>query len=59
MDNKDYFFCYNPYLSKHIQQNGVNCITVAINPASGNSFSLYRKTDKLQQAINSYKKLEK
>ncbi|GAA0432633.1 hypothetical protein GCM10008983_06540 [Lentibacillus halophilus] len=59
--NEDLFYCYSKNLSDHIyhytggHNGGIVPLTVAINPKSGNTFSLYAKSPELQKALDAYK----
>ncbi|WP_226035642.1 hypothetical protein [Aquibacillus saliphilus] len=57
--NSDLFYCYNKRLSDHLFECGLTPLTIAINPKSKNIFSLYQKTNELQQAIDKYKRIYK
>lgn len=54
--NEDLFYCYSKRLSDHIyHQSGIVPLTIAINPKSKNTFSLYAKSEELQKCLDSYK----
>lgn len=55
LTNKDFFFCYSPYLAKHIEKGGIKPITVAINPQSSSYFTMFADSDELTQLIEEYK----
>jgi len=58
--NEDLFYCYSKKLSDFIYHNaGIVPLTIAINPKSKNTFSLYVKSDKLQQVLDNYKEENK
>lgn len=60
MDNKDYFFCYNKKLFDYLtKEKSLDFITIAINPTTKKTFSMFKKTNELQKALNDYKKLQK
>lgn len=54
----DLFFCYNRNLSKFLKDQGIYSITTAIHPTSKKMFTLFAKTDELQQALNLYKQVK-
>lgn len=54
--NEMLFYCYSRKLSDFIyHESGIVPLTVAINPKSGRTFSLYAKSDKLQDCLDKYK----
>lgn len=55
LTSKDFFFCYSPHLASYIIDKGFNTITVAKNNQTGKTFSLFTKSDGLQEVINTYK----
>lgn len=55
LTNKDFFFCYSPYLAKHIEKGGIKPITVAINPQSNSYFTMFADSEELSQLIEEYK----
>ena len=56
MTNKDFFYCYNKDVFKFLHyKKGIKYITIAINPVSLNTFSLFIKDDELQEALKEYK----
>lgn len=55
----EFFYCYSPYLAEHITKCGIDYITVALNPSTKSTYSMFLKTDELQEAINSYKPTRK
>ncbi|MGR9049232.1 hypothetical protein ACQ4XT_11435 [Halobacillus faecis] len=57
--NKDLFYCYSRTVSDHIykySEGEISPLTIAINPKSGRTFSLYVKSPLLQKALDDYKK---
>lgn len=56
---KDYFFCYSKPLADHIRGFNISYITLARDAKSGLLFSLYRCSDELQTALDSYKQKDK
>ncbi|MCY9007166.1 hypothetical protein [Peribacillus frigoritolerans] len=60
MSNKDFFFCYDKKLFRYIKDvKGLDYITIAKNPTTDKTFSMFMKSDQLQNAINEYKSLHK
>ena len=58
MTNKDFFYCYNKDVFKFLHYiKGINYITIAINPVSMNTFSLFIKSNELQAALKEYRQL--
>ncbi|MEH6944632.1 hypothetical protein [Bacillus sp. JJ722] len=56
MNNKDYFFCYNRKLFTYLtKEKNIEFITIAKNPSTDNIFTLFKKSDELQNALDSYK----
>jgi hypothetical protein len=55
MNNEQYFFCYNKRVSDYLIENGLNYITVAIDPRTKKMYSLYRQTDELKKLLTEYK----
>lgn len=56
MESKKYFFCYNPRLSEHFRKLGIKYILKAKSIKEDRIFTLYYKSNRLQQAIDSYNK---
>ena len=54
--SKGYFFCYTKSMSLYLKQNGINYLFKAISIKNNQIFTLYKKTDELQKALDSYKK---
>lgn len=53
--NEMLFYCYSKKLSDFIyHRSGIVPLTVAINPKSGRIFSLYSKSNKLQECLDKY-----
>ncbi|MFD2703927.1 DUF5659 domain-containing protein [Salibacterium lacus] len=50
----DMFFCYNKNLAQYIKSRGIYSITTAIHPTTGKMFTLFPKSEELQQALNEY-----
>jgi hypothetical protein len=56
MKNTDFFYCYNKNLFKYLHDvKGIDYITVAKNPTTGKTFSMFYKNDILQIALDEYK----
>lgn len=53
---KDYFFCYTKSMSLYLKENGINYLFKAISIKNNQIFTLYKKTDELQKALDSYQK---
>ncbi|OLS37920.1 hypothetical protein BTR22_05265 [Alkalihalophilus pseudofirmus] len=53
--NKDYFFCYNSNLAKHLKSKGIYSITTAIQPTSQKMFTLFPKSERLQSVLDEYR----
>ncbi|ALX47861.1 hypothetical protein [Lentibacillus amyloliquefaciens] len=54
--NEQLFYCYSRVLSDFIyKESGIVPLTVAINPKSKNTFSLYAKSPELQKCLDAYK----
>lgn len=51
----EYFFCYSPYLRKHIESKGIESIVESINPRTNSKFRVYEQTKELSEAIKSYR----
>jgi len=60
MTKSNFFFCYNPKLFTFLHDvKGIDYITVAKNPTTDKTFSMFYKTPSLQAAIDEYKELSK
>lgn len=60
--NEMLFYCYSKSVANFIYEksNGkIRPLTIAINPKSGNIFSLFSKSDKLQVILDQYKEDKK
>lgn len=56
--HKEYFFCYNKQLFSFLHDvKRINYITVAINPRSRKTFSLFKINDELEEALAEYSKI--
>ncbi|WP_010651176.1 hypothetical protein [Oceanobacillus massiliensis] len=56
--NEDLFYCYSRKLSDfiyHESHGKITPLTIAINPKSGRTFSLYSKSPSLQAVLDKYK----
>jgi len=55
MDNSNFFFCYNKQLFSYLHDiKGINYITVAKNPTTDKTFSMFYKSESLQNALDEY-----
>ncbi|GEL75785.1 hypothetical protein [Tenuibacillus multivorans] len=55
--NEDLFYCYSKKLADYIyHQSEIVPLTVAIEPKSGNVFSLFSRSKKLEQVLEQYSK---
>lgn len=54
-----YFYCYSPYLRKHIESQGIQSIVESVNPNTNSRFRVYEQTEELSEAIKSYKRNKK
>ncbi|GIO22483.1 hypothetical protein [Oceanobacillus sp. J11TS1] len=57
--NEDLFYCYSRKLSDYIYEKSdpkIVPLTIAINPKSGRTFSLYSKSASLQVVLDQYKR---
>ena len=52
---KDYFFCYTKSMSMHLKNCGIKYILKGISIKNGQIFTLYKKSEELQRALDSYK----
>lgn len=60
MTHSDFFFVYNKDLFTYLHDTKkLNYITIAKNPTSGKTFSMFLKSDQLQSAIDEYKECKK
>jgi hypothetical protein len=54
-NNKQYFFCYSRELSNYLHyKHQFGIITVAINPQSKKTFSLFKQSPELAEAVKKY-----
>ena len=56
--NSDLWYCYSKIVSQYIYEksNGeIKPLTIAVNPKSGNLFSLFAKSERLQSILDQYK----
>ena len=53
---KNYFYCYDPKMSKHLKNCGLDYITMAKNRYDGSLFTLWYKSEEFETAITSYSK---
>ncbi len=60
MKNTDFFYCYNKQLFTFLHDiKSIDYITIAKNPTTGKTFSMFYKNDILQIALDEYKSLQK
>jgi hypothetical protein len=52
-----FFFAYNKQLANFIKSKGFDSITTAINPISGNMFTLFAQSENLSKVIDEYKQI--
>lgn len=52
-----YFYCYNARMSKFIIDKGVQYVTQAYHKETWNMFTLFERSDQLEQAIQEYRRL--
>lgn len=57
MGMSEYFFCYDINLHKHLESKGFTPITKAKAIATGRIFTLYKRSDIFNNAIDDYKKI--
>lgn len=58
--NEDLFYCYSKSVANFIfEKSNIRPLTIAINPKSGNMFSLFSKSERLQAILDQYKKESK
>lgn len=56
---KDVFFCYNGNVAKFIKSKGIIPLTTALEPSTRKMFTLFPKSELLQEALDEYKLLQK
>lgn len=55
MDSKDFFFCYDERLAKHLKFNlGIPYITNATHKDTGNRFWLFHKSSIVKKGIREW-----
>ena len=57
--NQNFFFCYNRDLFYYLKSRNISYITIAKNPTTDKTFSLFQKSTQLQNALDDYKQLHK
>ncbi|MDN4494927.1 hypothetical protein [Ureibacillus aquaedulcis] len=57
IDNKDFFYCYTKKLSLFLSSEGIGYILKAKSVKDDSIFTLYRKSDELQQALDKFKSI--
>ena len=55
MKREDFYFCYSIKLSQYLQEKGFRFIFMAKETHKDNLFSLYERTDALNDALESYR----
>lgn len=55
MDNKQFFFCYNKDLAKHLTNNNFRYITIAKEPKNLKTFTLFYRSEELENELTNYK----
>lgn len=56
LTSQNFFFCYTIELSNYLKENGINYIFKGRSIKDGSIFTLYQKTEKLQNLLNDFKK---
>ena len=57
LTNADLFYCYSKQLNKYINKHSnIKPLTLAINPKSGQRFSLYYRSNQLEDVLDRYRK---
>lgn len=54
LTNKDFFFCYNRDLVNHLISKGYRFITIAKEPRNLKTFTLFYRSDNLEQELKNY-----
>jgi hypothetical protein len=55
MKHRDFFFCYNKALFKYLHdKNNIDYITIAINPHTKKTFSLFQIDDNFKNILNGF-----
>ena len=54
MENKENFYCYSLKLFHYISAFGEKCYTSRINTVSGKRYWVFKKSNRLDEIINSY-----
>lgn len=57
MNRNNCYFCYDMNMAKYLSKNGIKPITTALSPSTLKKFVLFFKSDKLNQLISEYNKL--
>lgn len=58
MTKKSYFYCYNPRLRQFIHEvHGISWVDKGVNTNSGYMRWIFERSDKLSEAIESYKRI--
>lgn len=59
LTHKDFFFCYTKKLSEFLRQNGVSYLLKANSVKDNNTFTMYVKSERLQELLDKYKQLSR
>jgi hypothetical protein len=58
IDNKNLFYCYTRKLSSYLCSEGIEYILKARSIKDDSIFTLYQKSDELQQALDKFKVIQ-
>lgn len=60
MKNTDFFYCYNKKLFTFLHDiKKIDYITIAIHPKTKRTYSMFYKSEMLQNALDEYKQIQK
>jgi hypothetical protein len=60
MKNSEFFFCYNKQLFTFLHDiKNIDYITIAIHPKTKRTYSMFYKSETLQNALDEYKQIQK
>jgi len=54
LSNKDFFFCYNRDIYFYLTENNIDFITIAREPKNNRMFSLFYRSDKVEELLKNY-----
>ena len=54
----EHFFCYDKELAIFIHKHGYKSVTTALSPSTKRKFTLFIKSERLQQIIDEYQQLK-